>query len=164
MLRLTTVSSIIKEFHRYPQLSPEELLIREPWWHKNVEESAETTDMQDSTTDDEDFMDDNEWAGSMEQSALVDMVSEATDLVSDILDEFIFSYDSELELMIQDIEQALAEDTTLTASERAELQGDLEMLRRMVGGDPEYAELYDEIKLIARIVDDYEEALLEGDE
>lgn len=85
---------MIKEFYRYPSLSPEELDIRQPWWHK---EEPATVDLADS---DEDFMDDNEWQGSIENSVLVEAVSEVTELVAELLEEFVFSFDSELELMI----------------------------------------------------------------
>ena len=88
-------------------------------------------------------MDDNEWQGSIESSVLVEAVSEVTEL---LLEEITFSFDSELELMIQEIEELLAQDTTLTADEREQLAEELEIFKRMVSGDEAFAGLYEEIK------------------
>ena len=109
-------------------------------------------------------MDDNEWQGSIESSVLVEAVSEVTELVADLLEEITFSYDSELELMIQDIEEALAQDTTLTADEREQLAEELEIFKLMVSGDDAFAVLYEEIKQINDIFNDYEQVLSKGND
>lgn len=58
----------------------------------------------------------------------------------------------------------LAQDTTLTADERAQLTEELEIFKRMISGDEAYAELYEEIKQLNDIFNDYEQALSNGND